>query len=217
MYDIRQRNKALRLRSKGYSYSQISQTLNISKDTAFVWTKDIDLSVTAKARLQKRINDSYERSKKAQLLSREQKIAIIHKDEEKVLEEVSFTHSTQRLLCAMLYWCEGSKDPERVAFTNSDPQVIKTFLTLFRQSFHPIEGKFRVVMHLHDYDDEGTQKLFWSRVTQIEEYQFSKTYRKSHSGKVKRQDYAGCVCIRYYDTVVAQRLLILAKEYMKLF
>ena len=115
----------------------------------------------------------------------------------------------------MIYWCEGNKSlRDSVFFTNSDPRLIANFLHLFRNSFDIDESKFRVCMHLHDYHNEEKQLNFWSDVTFIPKNQFFKSYKKLNTKKRIRDNYQGCIQVRYYDINIARKLQAVAKEFM---
>lgn len=101
-------------------------------------------------------------------------------------------------------------------FTNSDPILVKVFLSALRKSFDLDESKFRVAMHLHSYHKEKEEKVFWSEVTSIPESKFLKTFKKQESGINKKEGYRGCVQIKYFDvnikrTLLASKLLLANK------
>ncbi|EKD62724.1 MAG: hypothetical protein ACD_52C00077G0001 [uncultured bacterium] len=75
-----------------------------------------------------------------------------------------------------------------------------------RFSFKLDERKFRAMLHLHDYHNEKKIMIFWSDLTQIPISQFSKSYKKPHTGKRKREGYPGSTRIRYYYSKIALEL-----------
>ena len=116
----------------------------------------------------------------------------------------------------MIYLCEGNKSLKSLTtFTNSDPNLISTFLYLFRNSFDLNEKKFRVLMHLHKYHNEEIQKNFWSKITKIPKDQFNRTYLKPNSGKYKKRDYQGCIKVYYGDVSITRKLQSIAKMFME--
>ena len=95
-----------------------------------------------------------------------------------LFENINLSSESILLFCALIYQCEGSKDiRDSITFTNSDPNLIKTFLFLLRKSFDLDEKKLKILMHLHKYHNEKIQKSFWSKITRVPEEQFNKTYR----------------------------------------
>lgn len=47
-----------------------------------------------------------------------------------------------KLICALIYWCEGAKNTDRVDFTNADADLVRLFLKFFRESFEIDEKSF---------------------------------------------------------------------------
>ncbi len=102
-----------------------------------------------------------------------------------------------------------------VAFTNSDPNLVRTFLKLLRGLFDLDEKKFHPCIHLHSYHLPKAQLDFWSKVTDINKQQFIKPYRKANSGKRIREGYQGCIDVRYGSSDLARRLLATAKAFLQ--
>jgi len=211
---IEKKEKALKLRQKGYSIKEISEVVDISKSTASLWVRTLKLNKKAASILKSKRLAGYrkaviyfqKRARKEEnqnLLNAEQIINNINKD---------INHC--KLYCALLYWCEGGKsDKDGIKFINSDPILIKTFLTLFRKSFIVDEKKFRALMHLHNYHDEELQKNFWSKVSEIPQSQFYKTFLKNNSGKNIRNNYPGCLAVSYNDRAMARRIRAIYKSF----
>ncbi len=118
----------------------------------------------------------------------------------------------RRALLATYYWCEGAKSPnDLVAFTNSDPSVIRAFVSLMRACFVLDESKFRCMLHLHACHNSREELRYWSKVTSIRVSQFFQPYQKVNSGVRQREGYRGCAQVRYYDVAVARELLALGR------
>jgi hypothetical protein len=102
-----------------------------------------------------------------------------------------------------------------MAFTNSDPKLVKTFLKLLRNSFTLDEKRFHPCIHIHSYHSPKVQLDFWSKVTDIDKQQFIKPYRKANSGKRIREGCQGCIDVRYSSSDLARRLLAIAKAFLQ--
>lgn len=209
--------RAMHLRLLGHSLNEIAERLHISKSSASIWLRDVPLEASARKTLAKKSRAAREKSaetRRAQTTARLQESALLA---EKTLAAVDLDQKLSQLLCALIYWCEGEKtrNDRTLAFTNSDPSLVRTFLHLFRKGFSVEEHKFRVCLHLHDYHNERKQIRFWSHTTGIPANQFLKTYKKSHTGKRAREGYAGCASIRYYDTRIARQLQAVARAFLK--
>lgn len=211
------RNSAIKLRSKGYSLFEIATHLKISKSTSSLWLRNIKLNKQAKLRIEQ--IQFKARSKANNTIKKiiQDRRDEFHKNagntitKLKVLENPSLC----KLLCSILYWGEGNKTGYRVAFTNSDPVMIGTFLKLLRYSFPLHESKFRALVHIHEYHDETEIKNYWSKITNIPISQFTKSYLKPHTAKIIRDGYMGTIRIAYADTRIVDELKAVYNELAK--
>ncbi|MBI2034113.1 MAG: hypothetical protein HYT11_00070 [Candidatus Levybacteria bacterium] len=202
-------DKAISLRKKGFSLKEVSEHLHISKSTASIWLSSIELSSKAQGRLaNKQILGQY----KTVLLKKEYRDKQMKKYEflaSRNMKNIILSKDLSKLLCTLLWWCEGNKDTKVVRFTSSDKTLIANFLHVFRSGFNLNESKFRALVHIHNYHDDLTQKSFWSNVTKIPLKQFYASFQKKNTGKRIHKDYAGCIAISYYDARIAKELLAL--------
>lgn len=208
------KEQAINLRKRGYSLREIVRILNIGQGTASVWLRDIILSDKAKTRLLSRI-------KKGQYVAAENKkakTAAINSElfnaAKNQITRIKLDKNVGQLMCSMIYWCEGCKDDNQVQFTNSDPKLAKLFMDLLEKYFGVSRKKFRVSLHIHEYHNYSKQLKFWLEKLNISKEQFHKPYLKPNTGKRIRDNYPGCASIRYYDTMLARKLLTLAKAYL---
>ncbi len=213
---INERHKAKELRRHGFSLKEIAERLSVAKSSVSMWVRDITLSEKAERRLLTKITVGQltaARNKKAKTKAVEESYLQSASEE---LKDVRIDQQCAKLLCAIMYWCEGVKSPMGgVCFINSDPDVIKKFLTLLRASFAIDEKKFRPCVHLHSYHSSEKQLDFWSKITDINKSQFIKPYRKLNSGKRVRENYQGCIAIKYYSNDLARRLLAIGKAFFE--
>ena len=109
----------------------------------------------------------------------------------------------------MLYWAEGwKKDSTSVAFSNSDPEMIKLFLKFLREICNVYENRIRLPLHFYEDQDEKGLKVFWSKVTDIPLERFSKSYmHKSKGGSYKKKSKYGTVSLRYNDKKLLKEIL----------
>ena len=208
------KEKALKLRVKGYSIKEIADKLNIAKSTVSLWVRDIKLNKKAQERLKKRRLLPYYKIALRWDAKRKKEQEELNLIARNIVKEIKNDINQKRVYCSLLYWCEGAKGyNDSIRFVNSDPVLIKTFLKLFRDSFPIEENKFRVLMHLHSYHNENLQKEFWSNLTQIPKNQFNKTFLKPNTKKRIRNDYPGCVVISYHDRKLARLLRAIYKSF----
>lgn len=200
---------AIKLRKEGFSFSEIAEKTSIAKGTAYEWTKNVALGSRAINILSKKTKLALVKAN-AELKSRRQlQMSKIFDTVINDQNNLSYNQELYKLACGLLFWCEGSKNKSRVSFINSDPDMIKTFLTLLRKSFQIDESKFRALIHIHEYHNKKEIESFWSIATNIPLNQFNKSYLKPNTGKNKHKDYKGCCNIRYYDSKIAHELTII--------
>jgi len=101
---------------------------------------------------------------------------------------------------AIAYWCEGTKSKpyridEHVSFINSDPALVKLFLTFLDQAGVSREHvRYRV--HIHESADVRPALDYWAGVTSTTRAQFARPVIKHHTPRTERQDnpeYHGCL------------------------
>ncbi len=203
-------------RAKGYSIKEIATTLNVSKSSVSVWVRCIALSSNAQKRIKER-QDSARKRASATLHQRKiDRENIAMQTGRMVVRNAKIDENTARIICSMIYWCEGNKNAgDGMGFTNSDPRIIETFLSLLRTGFLINESKFRACIHIHDYHNEAVQLKFWSEKARIPEGQFTKSFKKPHTGKQTHLGYQGCIQIRYRDVVLSRELLAIGEVFME--
>jgi len=208
--------KAKKLRQEGLSFKEIGERLGISKSTASLWLRNIELSDKARERIQ----DLGIRGRERAIRTNRNKK---YKEEAEIIKKIENRFTKIRgidykIACSLLYWCEGTKNKSNtsVSFTNADPEMISYFLKVFRGSFSLDEKKFRALVHLHEYHDAEKQLKFWSEVAKIPLNQFNKSYLKKNTGKNKKENYPGCINIKYSDSKIYKELMFTIKKIAKI-
>lgn len=197
--------------------NEIATRVGVAKSSVSLWVRDLPLSPKARTRIASLQTAGQKAAQKANIKKTETKLLAAKDAARKMVQMLVVTPDLALLSCALLYWCEGEKDKNDTTFTfsNSDSQLVRTFMKLMRHALVLDEGKFRVRMHLHEYHDETLQRKFWSEVTSISEEQFSKTYWKPHTAKTINNRYPGCVHIEYYDVVIARTIYATARAFIE--
>ena len=174
------KEKAVQLRKKGFSYGEISKKLKIPKSTLSYWLRNIELSKSSKDILKKKgieksttalIKRNKEQTKKAQ-----EKAELIQN--KSILEINKIGKKELFILGVALYWGEGYKKGANgskwkcVDFTNSDSEMIIVMMRFFREICNVPDSKFKVQLHTYKNKDEEKIIKFWSNLTKIPKSQF---------------------------------------------
>ncbi len=204
--------QAIKLRSKGYSIKEIRALLDVSQSSVSLWVRNVKLGNSAKKRLLSRLklgqyNSAIKKKASVLELNSRLKLEITAK-----FSKTQISLNTKQLLCALIYWCEGTKDYRSgISFTNSDPYLTRLFINLLVEAYGAERNKFVARLHLHEYHNAKKQQQFWKNVLKLNSSQFYRPYLKPHTGKRYRDNYPGCISIRYYDSILARKLMFLAQ------
>ncbi|MEK7659748.1 MAG: helix-turn-helix domain-containing protein [Patescibacteria group bacterium] len=217
------KHKALTLRLKGHSYSEISEALGIPKSTLSTWFSETILSTKAQNNLQKKtyigtLHGIIERNKKQthDAIARMRSTRASSAKEIKVL-----SRNELKYVGAALYWAEGYKRPhirqgkERtyhsVALTNSDPFLVAMFMRFLREVCEVPDNTIRVDVRIYEHMNEGTVLKYWQKMTQLPSRNFGKFYygvslSSRHKRPHARLPY-GTVQIRVNNTPLFHRIM----------
>lgn len=169
------KEKALVLRKKGFSYSQIKNELGVSKSTLSNWLHDMPLSKGRLNELQR--NDKViEKIRATKKKKRDQRLASVFSTVTKDLEIIS----DREFFIAgfFLYWAEGGKTQNySISLSNTDPAMVRTFIKWLDLLEVP-KDKIKIKLHLYSDMCPDTEVTYWIKQTGIERTNFVKSYIK---------------------------------------
>lgn len=121
--------------------------------------------------------------------------------------------NSAKVLLALLYWSSGAKYPSSnfVAFSNSDANLVKTFLNLLRQTFAISEPKIKIHLQLYSTQDQKKMTEFWTKLLSIPIKQFYQP-TVTKPPKRSRPDYFGTCTVRYHSLELLLTIMELCKE-----
>jgi transcriptional regulator with XRE-family HTH domain len=169
------KNKAIKLRKQGMSYSQIKREIGISKGTLSGWLKDMPLSQNRILSLQK--NEAViEKIRVAKMKTRAQRLDQVFKIVSNDISKVS--HRELFIAGFFLYWAEGGKTTRyTTTLSNTDPAMIRAFLKWVTALGMP-EERLYIRLHLYTDMDEATEITYWSKELKVSKKIFKKSYVK---------------------------------------
>lgn len=170
------KQKALAMRQKGMSYSQIKEKLGISKSTLSGWLYNMPLSAARIRELQADSPVRIEHYRNTMRAKREAKNKIAYQN---IAQRIGGISDREFLIAGLfLYWAEGSKTKTfSTALTNTNPKMLILFIRWLKFFNVP---KSKIKVHLHLYSDMNIKKQinFWSKTLHIPVSQFRKPYIK---------------------------------------
>ena len=181
--------KARKLRSEGWSINQIKDKLMVAKSSVSLWVRDIELTTAQKNCLSAngQMKEVVERRRATRLIMESAKRQIIIDSAKNEIKNISVNEL--RLIGIALYWAEGGKTVRGlVRFSNSDFLMIKVIMRFFREICKVPEHKFRGYIHTHSHLDYKRGELYWSEISGIPLKQFFKTYRRPSVASENKKD-----------------------------
>lgn len=203
--------KARELRSKGWSIKDIKDNLCVSKSSVSVWVRDIELTkeqkdaLTAKKSHNRLFGDDSPIRQK-HLKIREKYKLLGRKLYNKYKLDPLFVCG-----CA-LYWAEGDKRRNEIAFSNSDPAMMALFLKFLKKYFDVKKEDIKFKIHTHKDNEKSLESIldYWKNLLDLDDDNINKEYvdQRPTSGKRGRKNilHNGIATIRVYSTEKIQML-----------
>jgi hypothetical protein len=202
MANILEKNKALALRRKGRSITEISKIFNIPKSTIGVWCRNIRIGKKQIERLVKRQESGSYRGR-LKFLERTRRERLFQTNRLKLegLNEVKNIDRRELFVAGIaMYSSEGaiSENNEEVSFTNSDYRTALFMKKWFNDICGISNDRFGIQIRINKIHKSKIISVenYWSKIIGIPLNQFSKTILiKSKSKKVYPEDNI------YYGTI----------------
>jgi hypothetical protein len=197
-------------RGEGRSIKEIARLLGVSKSSVSLWVRDIELTDGQHAALQAR-NGLHER----QCLAR---AAMSAKARGRRVDwQLEGRRRARRLGHryaggCMLYWAEGSRNRNKIVFTNSDPAMARFFVEFLRDYFEIGSERFRFTCNLFA-DHEARQREiedFWLSIVGLPRSCLCKStvnrYSRYSQKKRKNKLPYGTCRVAVHSTEIAQTI-----------
>ena len=195
------RETAVAMRKEGRSYREIEAVAGVAKSTLSLWLRDIPLTEEQQLALTRRSPAGASKRARAIRAGAAQRRACIESDARQQITQLS--ESELFVAGVVAYWAEGSKNKPwrtgaRVSFLNSDPSMIRLFLSWL--SLVGVDRErllFRVC--IHESADVPEAERFWAEVVGIDATSLQRTTLKRHNPRTVRRNigegYYGCLCV----------------------
>jgi len=127
------------------------------------------------------------------------------------LSSVSRHKDVAKIILVMLYLCEGSKRKGSLMFGNSNPAIIRLFLSTLRQCYAIDESKFRITLQCRADQNINALERYWSEITGVPSEQFYASRIDPRSiGKASRKpDYKGICRVDYFSAHIYNEITII--------
>jgi hypothetical protein len=173
------KEKAVKLREKGYSYSYIKNELHVSKSTLSYWLGNIPY--TPNKETSEKIGNAHVASARAK---NKLKMESFRHAEAEAKKEIGALSKRDIFMFGLgLYAGEGTKTHDIVRIINSNPEIIKFVIKWFKTAYHLKNSNFTVRIHLYPDNDIKQALLYWSDSLGIPLNQFQQTQIDTRIGK----------------------------------
>lgn len=205
---IEEKKKAIKLRKRGLSYSEILKQVPVAKSTLSLWLRSVGLAKRQKQKLTKK---KLAGALRGAVARRMQRIAITQEIKRKAKREIGkISKRDLWMIGVALYWGEGHKERSRsalVSIANSDPNLIKIFLKWLIEVYEipRKEVYFRISLHQTSGSRLKEVQKYWSKVTGFSMNNFQKITWKKHKIRTNRknigEDYYGVLSVNVKKSI----------------
>ncbi len=170
------KQKALAMRKKGMSYSQIREKLGVSKSTLSGWLYNMPLSEKRIKELRDFSPIRIEKYRNTMRLKREDKLYRAYK---KASKNIKVLNKRELFLAGLfLYWGEGSKTRTAAStLSNTDPSMLIFYIKWLR-CFGIRRGNLKAKLQLYKDMDVKSLTNYWANKLNIPLSAFNKPYIK---------------------------------------
>lgn len=211
--------QAIELRKAGKSLREIEKRLKIPRSTLSGWLRNIELTESQRMILLKRwragLTKAREKAAQWHRSEKEKRLLQAKIEASKVLNNLNLRNKNiLDLALAMLYLGEGYKKNDETGIGNSDPLLLKFFLSILRINYNIDIEKIRCELYLRADQDFKKMKRFWSRQLELPLKNFKYvSIDKRTKGKKTFSDYKGVCAVRCANVAIQRKLLTISKEF----
>lgn len=212
-----ERKRAIELRKKGLSYSEILKIISVSKSTLSRWLPERRLTKPQIETLKRKLSNAQRLGGIARHRQRIERTEEIIKKSSSEIKRVDLQNLFY--MGVMLYWAEGAKQrvyvSQGVDFSNSDPDMNKLFIKWLRLCLKIPKQDILLTIYIHESKKENIDDIlnYWSKVTGFTKENFTRTCytRTIYPRKHKRREiksYHGQLRIRVKKSTDLNRKIV---------
>jgi transcriptional regulator with XRE-family HTH domain len=201
-------------KEQGLAIKQIAKRVGVSTSSVSLWVRDICLTEEQKKKLKEQNLSSEWLSKAWEAKSqkyREDRLKFQEEGRKKAKDR-----DPDHIAGCMLYWGEGLKNKNKLALSNSDPNLIKFFYGFLKKYFGV--SRSDVVLSIFCHIDLATKEeieKYWCETLSLPTACLRKTMivgQSNRSGKSRKLKYGIC-CLTVYNTHIVQHVFGAIQEY----
>lgn len=191
MLKLEEKEKAIKLRKQGLSYSEILKKISVAKSTLSLWLRSVGLSQKQKQKLTEKKSAAALRGAQAR---RNYRLAITKEIKDRAIRDVRrISNRDLWLIGIALYWAEGSKEKNgssALEFCNSDGLMIKLFMQWIARFMNVLPERIKFELFIHENHEYRLPQIkqYWADMTGMPLENFNTIYFKKHKPKTNRKN-----------------------------
>jgi transcriptional regulator with XRE-family HTH domain len=205
---LQEKARARELRAQAWTMPEIAEHLGVSRSSVSLWTRDVpfDPSARRSARTDRRPRGSDHPGRRRKL----EEIAASDAAGREVL--ASLTERELLIAGVALYAGEGAKTDGCVSMANTDPELLRLFVTWLRRCFEVDEQRLRCRVYLHEGLDLKAAEGHWSEVVGVPLDRFGKPYRAvADTARTTVKRVYGCATVTYACSATHRQVMGLVR------
>ncbi|MDP2676941.1 MAG: hypothetical protein Q8O83_04640 [bacterium] len=186
-----EQQKATQLRRRGFSYREILEQVPVAKSTLSLWLRVVGLSKRQKQRLtEKKLAAAFRGAEQR----RRMRLEMTKAAEIEAQKQFKKLRNNKLFFAGvMLYWAEGAKQKthnvsQKVAFSNSDPRMIRLFLLWLTKIIGLKRDDFSFELYIHRTGDIRKSRRHWSKAVGCSEEEFRVYFKNNRVKKSYRRN-----------------------------
>lgn len=216
MIQDEERKRAFHMKQEGFSVSDISKTLDISKNTLYKWfSQSVSPETFSKVAISKK--ERIERLKNINEVRREKLDRYYQRAKEEARSEF-FGFSKDPIFIAGLtaYWVGGDRVSRyNIRIGNSDPGVLLVFANFLTKFLAIQRGSLRAQVFFDQSVNPDICIEFWAVNLKLDRKQFTKGILLNRGRKTKKSRYGNCnigITSRFLKTKMLEWITIFDRE-----
>jgi transposase-like protein len=174
-------------REEGAPIKEIARRVSVAPSSVSRWVRDIKLTPSQEQELLRR-NPAYNRQLSGTAI-RWRTVARNDSPTKKKVGALRVKATASMSPVAMLYWAEGEKDRNALRFYNSDPEMVRFFISFLKKYFDLRDEEIKITCNLFADHVQRQREIeqFWLDVAQLSARSLCKSYVNVYSKHSKKK------------------------------
>ena len=219
MQEVRKKERAIQLRKRGLSIRKIEANLHIPRSTLSGWLKNVPLTRVQRNNLRRAwergLDSARQQAAEWKRAAKAKRLQLAQEEARRAMSRIDLKNgNVLDLALAMLYLGEGNKKALETGMGNTDPVVLRIFISILKKNYTIDVNKFRCELYLRADQNPLREKKFWSESLSIPLERFMYVHKDVRTrGTMTRVNYHGVCMVRLGNVAIQRKLLNISKVF----